>query len=365
LAGSDSLIYDFMILGEGPFCIGGTATVGNPYYGKGNCLSTQACPGVVPLGTDATTVNSAVLCMTQDTSAGSFPSVLQLGELFIEPMNLTFDAAQDDFPKQYIGSFLTRKKLVHSVGPISRGRYVPVSNPFNYTGIFRSGSDSALFRFSAAAAPSTNPDNLTPGIAVKFLRDQIPSGNAFAMFALTGQPSYNFFKHDWSNHPPDLGDWAPLALKALKARFGVGSAWPSMLGLSDIARYDQQGNMESRPNFPYRLVFHPNKRIHTALPDPYQGVPFQSQVVKVLNQANETIFSVWAEDQPGDKLVQIGELITSTPATTTQFGDVSLFFQHTLMEADLRIKPQWAQAADAERAKQRATQGYQYPELSW
>jgi len=256
-------------------------------------------------------------------------------------------------------------KLVHSVGAVATVRYVPVSNPFNYTGIFRSGSDSAIIRFSAAAAPDTNPDSVTPGIAIKFLRDGMSSGNAFAMYSLLGQPSYNFFKHDLSNHPPDLGDWAPLALKAIKVKFSTGSTWPSFLGLSELASYDQFGRFESRPNFPYRVVFHPNKRIHTALPDPYQGLPFQNQVVKVISASNETIYSVYAQDTPGASLVKIGDLITTSPATTGKFGDVSLFFQHTQFEADLRFRPEWAGPADAERTRQRNTQGFQFTDLSW
>jgi len=303
--------------------------------------------------------------ITRDRTAGPWPNALQLAELFVEPMKTSFEAPQDDFPKQYIGGLFTRSKLVHSVGAVATVRFVPTPNPFNYSGIFRSGSDSAIVRFSAAASPDTNPDNLTPGIAIKFLRDGIPSGNAFAMYSLLGQPSYNFFKHDLSNHPPDLGDWAPLTLKAIKARFSTGSTWPSFLGLSDLARYDQFGRVESNPNFPYRIVFHPNKRIHAALPDPYQGLPFQNQIVKVISAANETIYTVYAQNAPGASLVKIGDLITTSPATTGKFGDVSLFFQHTQFEADLRLRPQWTAPADAERASQRNTQGFQYTDLNW
>jgi hypothetical protein len=303
--------------------------------------------------------------IARDRTPGPWPNTLQLAELFVESMTLSFNASQDDFPKQYIGKLFTRSKLVHSVGAVVAVRYVPVSNPFNYSGIFRSGCDSAIARFSAAATPGTNPDNLTPGIAVKFLRDGVQSGNAFAMYSLLGQPSYNFFKHDLSNHPPDLGDWAPLALKAIKARFSTGSSWPSFLGLSDLARYDQFGRFEPQPSFPYRIVFHPNNRIHTSLPDPYQGIPFQSQVVKVISASNETIYSVFAQDFPGATLVKIGDLITTSPATTAKFGDVSLFFQHTQFESDLRLKPQWAAPADAERTKQRNAQGFQYVDLAW
>jgi len=303
--------------------------------------------------------------VARDRTPLKWYSALQLGELFIESMNTTFSEPRDDMPNQYIGGFFARKKLVHTVGPILLGRYNPVKNPFNYSGIFRSGSDSAIIRFSAAAEPKESPESLTPGLSIKFLRDKVPSGNAFAMFNLMGQPSFNFYKHDLSNHPPDLGDWAPLTLKALKVRFSTGSSWPTMLGLSDIARFDQFGNQQSPVSFPYRLVFHPNKRLHESLPDNYLG-PFEKQVIHVTNKANETIYTVWAQDTPASTtLVQIGELVSTTPATGSNFGDKSLFFQHTSFESDLRLKPQWAPLADAERTKQRGIVGYNYQDLPW
>jgi len=299
--------------------------------------------------------------ITKDRTPARFPTLVEQAEVFLESINVTLEADQDDFPKQP-GGLITRRKLVHSAGPVLLVRYVPFPNPFNYTGIFGTGSDSAIMRFSAAVAP-VPIDGITPGVAIKFLRDQIPSGNAFAMRHFAGQNSWNFFKHDWSGHPPDFVV-APPQLLALKAKFGTGSSWPTKMGLAPIAEFDQQGNTEPYPSFPYRWVLHPNNRIRTATPDGGKfGVDWKTQICNVVNKVDEPIFSVWAEDQPGSELVKIGEFITVSVATTSQFGDVSLFFRHNRMEDDFRYNPQWVPAATAERLKQRNTPLYQHPDL--
>jgi hypothetical protein len=305
-------------------------------------------------------LNTIWKLITKDTTPRRFPTLVEQGEVFLESMNVSLETNQDDFPKQFL---TVRRKMVHSVGPVVLVRYVPVPNPFNYTGIFKTGSDSAIMRFSAAVAP-VPIDGITPGVAIKFLRDQIPSGNAFSMRHFAGQNSWNFFKHDWSNHPPDFGVFAPPQLIALKVKFSTGSAWPFKMGLAEIARFDQQGAIEPQPSFPYRWVLHPNNRIRTATPDGFRpGTPWTTQICRVVNKVDENIFSVWAEDQPGSELVKIGDFVTAGVATTSKFGDVSLFFRHNRMEDDFRYNPQWIPAATAERAKQVVTPFYQHPDL--
>jgi len=71
------------------------------------------------------------------------------------------------------------------------------------------------------------------------------------------------FEHDLTNHVPNFNvDTAPLSAKLLLDRFKTASAWPTMMALSDMATYDQFGNLETNVNFPFRLVFHPVKAAH-------------------------------------------------------------------------------------------------------
>ena len=53
----------------------------------------------------------------------------------------------------------------------------------DYTGIFESGCDSAILRFSAAQKPdpADKVGGLAPGIGIKFLRDGVPSSNIVSM----------------------------------------------------------------------------------------------------------------------------------------------------------------------------------------
>jgi len=307
-------------------------------------------------------LNTIWKLITKDTTPRRFPTLVEQGEVFLESMNVSLETNQDDFPKQFL---TVRRKMVHSVGPVVLVRYVPVPNPFNYTGIFKTGSDSAIMRFSAAVAPIPfDPRGVTPAVAIKFLRDQIPSANGFAMRHFASQFSWNFFKHDWSNHPPDFGVFAEPELIALKLKFNSASEWPFKMGLAPIAKFDQDGNPEPTVSFPYRWVIHPNNRIRTATPDGYSlRTPWATQICKVLNTVGESIFSVWAEDVPGAQLVKIGEFITTSVATTTKFGDVSLFYKHNKMEEDFEYYPEWLPIARAERLKQIFVPNFQHPDL--
>jgi hypothetical protein len=49
------------------------------------------------------------------------------------------------------------------------------------------------------------------------------------------------FEHDYTNHVPDLGPGADIALKLLKKKFETASKWPTMLGIKDTASIDQNG----------------------------------------------------------------------------------------------------------------------------
>jgi hypothetical protein len=51
------------------------------------------------------------------------------------------------------------------------------------------------------------------------------SGNIMAMFSLAGQDSFNFFKHDFTNHAPAVWEKAPFALRKLADKFATASSW--------------------------------------------------------------------------------------------------------------------------------------------
>jgi len=284
--------------------------------------------------------------------------------LFIEDMNLSFDTVADDLPYQFIIP-QRRPKLVHSVGVIAPAIWTPVANSLGYTGIFSSGCSDLFVRLSVARSPdpSTN-SSYTPGLAVKCLRDGVPAGDIFAMFSLQGQVSWNFFKNDLTNHVPDLSSSAPFILQELRGVFAKASNWPVMLGLSDLAEYDSQGNNVTNPTFPFRLVFHPTTALHLAFPDAPQ-TPFQDVLANGLQNPGD-MYYVYAVVNPGDstdQFVQIGTITTTGPGSTSNFGDTFMFFEHTRMENDLMYRPDWADPATQIMANQRAVDDYTYPNL--
>lgn len=103
-----------------------------------------------------------------------------------------------------------RHKVIHSSGLVGKVTLQTVANVEGFTGIFASGSDYGIIRFSVPLNPvekhKTAPlgnDIFIPAMAMKFLRDGVPSGNTFGMKSVDGQDSWNFFKYDLSNHIPN------------------------------------------------------------------------------------------------------------------------------------------------------------------
>jgi len=296
-----------------------------------------------------------------DRNSSSFPSI-GLIELFLEDMDVSFDTVADDMPTQFLG-LQRRPKLIHSVGVVAVSQWVPISNSMGYTGVF-AGCQNLLIRFSLAKAPNPPPRGYAPGIAVKCLRSGVKSANLFAMVSLEGQDSWNFFKHDLTNHVPDLGPNADSTLFRLKDKFSEASDWPVFIGLSDFAKYDESGRNYSIPKFPFRLIFHPVTSVRNSFSDAPTAAPFQTVLAQKLQLG--PVYWVYAQDQPTDtqdKFVLIGRIDLTTPASTSLFGDKYLFFQHSRMENDFSYKPSWVPYAQQIVDQQQNTDHYTYPDL--
>jgi len=297
----------------------------------------------------------------QDPTTGKWFSFEEV-ELFLEPMNLTFDAVGDDMPYQFLG-LQRRPKLIHSVGVIAQATWTALHSSF--TGVLGAGCKDVVLRFSLAREPVSGTP-YTPGISVKCLRDGVMSANIFAMYSLQGQDSWNFFKHDLTNHVGDLSSSAGLVLEKLRARFAEASAFPVMIGVSDLAKFSDNGTEIRTPVFPFRLIFHPENSWHTFFPDAQPSVPFQTQLESSLKPG--PLYQVYAQIEPNDdmsKFVKIGNIALTSTATTSLFGDTLMFFEHTRMENDLKYRPEWVGPAQEILAYQRSVDNYVYPDLPW
>jgi hypothetical protein len=100
-------------------------------------------------------------------------------------------------------------------------------------------------------------------MALKFLRDGMDSVNIVANQNFEGgQNSYNFFGPSLKTvlapvaedfDPASLLE-SPLAVEIKEASNFIGS-----VGLSEVSLYNQEGEKEQEPNFPYSLRFEPNE----------------------------------------------------------------------------------------------------------
>eukprot|EP01123_Difflugia_compressa_P000441 TRINITY_DN1051_c0_g2_i1.p1 TRINITY_DN1051_c0_g2~~TRINITY_DN1051_c0_g2_i1.p1 ORF type:complete len:339 (+),score=62.57 TRINITY_DN1051_c0_g2_i1:3-1019(+) len=281
-------------------------------------------------------------------------------ELFLENMNLSFDTLADDMPYQFDG-FQRRPKLIHSVGVIAKATWKATSNPF--TGVIGKGCKDVLFRLSLARQPDASTP-YTPGISLKCLRDGIHSGNMFAMYSLQGQDSWNFFKHDLTNHVGDLSSSAGYILNKLRQTFASASNYPVFIGLSDLASYQDDGTEVNNPVFPFRLIFHPYTNWHNFYPDTQPSSTFQQQLASTLTPSN--LYHIYAQVEPEDTInqfIKIGDITLTSTASTSLFGDSLMFFQHTRFENDVDYRPEWGPKAQTIMAAQRSVDNYVYPDL--
>merc|ERR1719464_2308032 len=101
---------------------------------------------------------------------------------------------------------------------------------------------------SATEVPSSG--GIVPGNGFKFMRSGVKSANFVSLYSLDGQKGFNFFKNNQSNHiPPPTG-----VLVALGQKFMQASNCITMVGLSDLCMYDQDGVKATSIHFPFKLT---------------------------------------------------------------------------------------------------------------
>jgi len=276
-------------------------------------------------------------CLSDTTSAGQ-PSRLQgtVG-LLTERMCPTLRTAGDSLPMQGPRWWRRRRtKPIHSVGSVARVEWRSAGG-HSFTGLFR-GASHGLLRMSLAAQADPAALLTIPGIGLKFLRDGIDSANLVAMFSVDGQQSWNFFRNNFSNHIPGPGlDTLPLAVL-----FSTATTNIQQVGLSDWARYGEDGRGVAAPSFPYRLRFQPTGQL--TAPDTYVG-PLTEQIATI--PASTTLYQVFALDRPeelGGSERRVADLVLVSEVVASRWGDEELFFRHQDMLEDLRVRPEWNEA---------------------
>jgi len=272
----------------------------------------------------------------EDTTSADYYSALQMSGIMTEKMCPTFTTPGDEMPWEKLVFYGHREKFIHSVGVVATAEWRSVGE-HGYTGVF-TGSQHVIIRMSLAAKPDPEELNTKPGIGLKFLRDGVASGNMVAMLSVDGQPSWNFFKNNFTNHIPGMKS---PKLAPLGAKFATATLHVQQVGLSDMARYDQTGAEVSPPSFPFSLNFVPTGEI--SFPDEYVQ-PVTADLMTI--PSGTILYKVLALDKPvelGGSETQIAELVLTSSATTSKWGDRHLFFRHQTMEDDISLHPEWSQ----------------------
>lgn len=117
------------------------------------------------------------------------------------------------------------------------------------------------------------------------------------MYSVNGNPKgdWNFFSKNFFNH---IGSATSFTLKKVAEKFSEVTDWIQSVGLSDFARYGQDGVEEKQLNFPFSLRFVQHYTVkHMFSPD-YPGDPmaYVSQLETIPN--GSTLYDVFAMDKP-------------------------------------------------------------------
>jgi hypothetical protein len=279
-------------------------------------------------------LNKLWLKLSENPKSNGFYSGFSIFTLLFRDIKPTFTEDSDVFQTP-------RKKLIHGAGMVAKGQLIPEESGKNiYSGIFK-GCQNALVRLSLTKEPNysyTKPEgaelNFTPGVALKCLRDKVPSGNFLGMFTLDGQKSWNFFRNDISNQIPRS---TSMFIKPLEWSFKRAQKEVNFLGLMPLAQYDEKGNLEKKVKMPFKLIFRPTKELQQRLPDEFK-MKFFEQLESI--KKDTTLYEIYAIDKPGDDLIKIGKIVITTPLIQSEFGDKHLYFQHNFLEFDKKIRPE-------------------------
>jgi hypothetical protein len=222
-------------------------------------------------------------------------------------MQVTVDLVSDYFPTG-------RSKVIHTYGAVCPVKFVS-SNAHDYTGVF-TGIEHGLIRLSLAKKPDKT--TTIPGAAIKFLLDGVPSVNFMAMASLSGQPSYNFFKMDFSNvvPPPDN-----FILKILANAFATVSKDPTKVDVSELFRVLPNGEKVAQPKMASKLRLIPNRELLT-FPDTAHDVREDQLNIPI----DSKLYDVYAADNVTETL--LGSIVTTDKFVCSKFGDEQLFFRH-------------------------------------
>jgi hypothetical protein len=227
------------------------------------------------------------------------------------------------------------KKYLHRRGVLAKVKLVPRS--LKYTGVFQ-GADCALLRLSLTYRP-TGVRPVAPGLALKVLRDGVPSANVSALVSLEGQEKdFNFFKHPMSNIVP-VSDG--LGQKLVNRIFRRVSGYPEELAVNDMATVDALGKKTETVVSPRQIFFvpHPELKFSSEEHDVREDIleiPAGRTIyqVRILSEKfrdyDYSKYSASDVDAFVKDSEHVADLVTTSEFLASEFGDGGIFFRHEL-----------------------------------
>ena len=234
-----------------------------------------------------------------------------------------------------------RNKLVHQQGIVAKAEFIATNNS-PYTGVFE-GSQHVLIRMSET---DLFVDGVTeaanPSIALKFLRDGVPSANQFGMVSFEGTDSWDWFANPFMSHlPKHTGECGPKTIAKYHAQASRTVYQTGSLGLAEVT---EDGTEVEDPDFPYFMMFAPTEN----LPVTDGNSRFFEQLDGNAIPAGTTLFDVYAVDEndnprpwTSNSLTKIGEVRTTSNFRQSLWGDEKLFFNHGNLSLDIAARPEF------------------------
>lgn len=252
-------------------------------------------------------------CCEDKTTVGHTPNSKAV-PVFFRNMNECFDLYSDERPWRGV-------KPIHGSGFVCKGKFI-AQGDHPYTGLFK-GCDNLLMR----PAPGLQPKEgmLLAGISIKFLRDMMHSGNFLSLRKEgTNKLNMNWFNGDPKSHVgspivPPIGWFLGMKFRTAKTQFD------SQCGICELSDYDQKGNKEANPNFPFEMILRPPSKFDFKKFEDLSDIP-----------AGSKLYDVYAKEKEESPEKLIGSIQTTSEMTYSKWGDLKLFFQHIRREDDLK-----------------------------
>merc|ERR1712176_612582 len=171
-----------------------------------------------------------------------------------------------------------------------------------------------------------------------------------------------------SNHHHERQDHVTEQIEQLNRHFETSSQCFSQVGLSNMARWNEDGDEARTVSFPFKLFFVPTQEAQ--LPDvPRTWDEISSELRGI--PIGTSLFTVYGCGRPGKSEfhptdggieqacadpIKLGPMTITSECVPSVFGDNTLYIGHQRIEDDWQLRPEWLSQYDVATACGRATQ---------